>query len=89
MKHTFASSSRHSTSCRPPFVVLSICAYQKNLQEHLQCENIFVLRAIHFSIGHFLFIGIFVLKTASSRTPAIFVFPDAWSCNYRSTSILG
>jgi hypothetical protein len=36
-------------------------------------KNIFVLRAIHFSIGHFPFIGIFVLKAAFSRMPAISV----------------
>jgi hypothetical protein len=33
----------------------------------------FVLRAIHFSIGHFPFVGIFVLKAASSRMLAISV----------------
>jgi hypothetical protein len=41
----------------------------------LVMQNTFVLRAIHFSIGHFPFVRIFfVLKAASSRTPAIFVF---------------
>jgi hypothetical protein len=59
MKHTFASSSRYSGSCGPSSVVLSICVHQKNLQEHLQCKIIFVIRAIHFSIGHFPFVGIF------------------------------
>jgi hypothetical protein len=36
-------------------------------------KNILVLREIHFSIGHFPFVGIFVLKVASSRMPAISV----------------
>jgi hypothetical protein len=43
---------------------------RKNLQEHLWFKHIFVLRAIHFSIGHFPFIGIFVLKMAFS--------PECW-----------
>jgi hypothetical protein len=34
-------------------------------------KNIFVLRAIHFSIGHFSFVDFFVLKAASSRMSAI------------------
>jgi hypothetical protein len=37
-------------------------------------KNIFVLRAIHFSIGHFPVVEIFVLKADSSRMPAISVF---------------
>jgi hypothetical protein len=36
-------------------------------------KNIFVLRAIHFSIGHFPFVEFFVLKAASSRMSAISV----------------
>jgi hypothetical protein len=32
-----------------------------------------VLRAIHFSMGHFPFVGIFVLEAASSWMPAISV----------------
>jgi hypothetical protein len=58
------------------------------------CKNIynvkiFCARAIHFSIGHIPFIGIFVLKTASSRMPAISCLSDAWISNQRSISILG
>jgi hypothetical protein len=37
-------------------------------------QNIFVLKAIHFSIGHFPLVGIFVLKAASFRMPATSVF---------------
>jgi hypothetical protein len=37
-------------------------------------HNIFMLRAIHFSIGHFPFVRIFVLKTAFFQMPAIFEF---------------
>jgi hypothetical protein len=90
MKHTFASSSRHSASCGPSSVILSICVHQKNLQEYLQCETIFVLRAIHFSIGHCPFVGIFVSEDGFLLNCRLSLFfPDAWNCNYRLTSILG
>jgi hypothetical protein len=36
-------------------------------------QNIFRDKAIHFSIGHFPFVRIFVLKAASSRMQATFV----------------
>jgi hypothetical protein len=64
---TFASFSRPSASYRPSSVILRTC---KNVCD---AKNIFVLRAIHFSIGHFPFVGIFVLKAASSRMSAISV----------------
>jgi hypothetical protein len=44
-------------------------------------QNIFVLRAIHFSIGHFPFVRIFVLKEASSRTLTTFHVSDACNSN--------
>jgi hypothetical protein len=42
-------------------------------------QNIFVLRAIHFSIGHFPFARIFVLKAASFPNAGYFRVSDA--CN--------
>jgi hypothetical protein len=42
-------------------------------------QNIFVLRAIHFSIGHFPFVRIFVLKAASFPNAGYFRVPNA--CN--------
>jgi hypothetical protein len=71
---TFASSPRPSASCRPSFVILSSRIVNRRTCKNVcDAKNIFVLRAIHFSIGHFPFIGIFVLKSASSRMPAISV----------------
>jgi hypothetical protein len=65
---TFASSSRPSVSYRPSFVILSSCIVNRRTCKNVcDTKNIFVLRAIHFSIGHFPFVGIFVLKAASSR----------------------
>jgi hypothetical protein len=52
-------------------------------------QNIFVLRAIHFSIGHFPLSGFFVLKAASFPNAGYFRVPDACNSNQRSTSILG
>jgi hypothetical protein len=52
-------------------------------------QNIFILRAIHFSIGHSFLVEFFVLKATSSRMLAISAFLDAWNSNQRSTSILG
>jgi hypothetical protein len=54
----------------------------------LVMQNIFVLRAIHFSIGHFPLPGFFVLKAASFLNVGYFHVPDACSSNQRSTSIL-
>jgi hypothetical protein len=71
---TFASSSRPSSSCRPSFVILgSVIVNRRTCKNVHDAKNIFVLRAIHFSIGHFPFVGIFALKAASSQMPAIFV----------------
>jgi hypothetical protein len=42
-------------------------------------QNIFVLREIHFSIGHFLLSGFFVLKAASFPNAGYFRVLDA--CN--------
>jgi hypothetical protein len=65
---TFASSSK------PSFVILGSCTVNRRTCKNVcDAETIFVLRAIHFNIGHFLFVGIFVLKAASSRMPAISV----------------
>jgi hypothetical protein len=52
-------------------------------------QNIFVLRAIHFSIGHFILSGFFVLKAASFPNAGYFHVPDACNGNQQSTSILG
>jgi hypothetical protein len=57
-------------------------------------QNIFVLRAIHFSIGHFCFVSIFVLKAAFFPNAGYFRVPDACNLdacndNQRSISILG
>jgi hypothetical protein len=57
-------------------------------------QNIFVLRAIHFSIAHFPFVRIFVLKAASFPNAGYFCVPhacnhDACNNNQRSISILG
>jgi hypothetical protein len=52
-------------------------------------QNIFVLSAIHFSIGHFPFVRIFVLKAASSRMSAISRVSDACNSNQQSTLVLG
>jgi hypothetical protein len=53
---------------------LSSCVIIRRTRKNTcNAKNIFVLRAIHFSIGHFSFIENFVLKAASSRMPAIFV----------------
>jgi hypothetical protein len=49
MKHTFASFSRHPAPCRP-FLV------KKHARTSIM-QNIVVLRAIHFSIGHFPLLG--------------------------------
>jgi ABC-type transport system involved in cytochrome bd biosynthesis fused ATPase/permease subunit len=52
-------------------------------------QNIFMLRAIHFSIGHFSLSGFFVLKAASFPNAVYFRASDACNSNQRSTSILG
>jgi hypothetical protein len=52
-------------------------------------QNIFVLRATHFSIGHFPLSGFFVLKAASFPNASYFRVPDACNSNQRPTSILG
>jgi hypothetical protein len=55
-------------------------------------QNIFTLRAIHFSIGHFILSGFFVLKAASFPNAGYFSVPGACNpdaCNQRSISILG
>jgi hypothetical protein len=72
---TFASSSKPSASCRPSFVILGSGTVNRRTYKNVRdAKNIFVLRAIYFSIGHFPFVGIFVLKAASSRMPAITVY---------------
>jgi hypothetical protein len=58
MKHTFASSSGHSAPWWPSFVTLGNCAIRKSCKNTCNVKNIFVLRAIHSSIGHFALIGI-------------------------------
>jgi hypothetical protein len=64
---TFASSSRPSASCRPSFVILGSCTVnRRTCKNACDAKNVVVLRAIHYSIGHFPFVGIFVLKAASS-----------------------
>jgi hypothetical protein len=53
-------------------------------------QNIFVLRAIHFSIGHFPFFQDFLfLKVAAFKNAGYFRVSDACNGNQRSTSILG
>jgi hypothetical protein len=52
-------------------------------------QNIFVLRAIHFSIGHFPLSEFFVLKVASFPNAGYFHVSDACNGNQQSTSILG
>jgi hypothetical protein len=52
-------------------------------------QNIFALRAIHFSIDHFPFVRIFVLKAASFPNVGYFHVSDACNSNQRSISILG
>jgi hypothetical protein len=90
MKHTFASSSRHPASCRTFLIILGSCVVsEKKPARTSVMQNIFVLRAIHFSIGHFPFVRTFVLKAASSPNAGYFRVPDACNGNQRSTSILG
>jgi hypothetical protein len=56
---TSASSSGLSASYRPPFVLLSSSIVMRRTYKNTcDVKNIFVLRAIHFSIGHFPFIEI-------------------------------
>jgi hypothetical protein len=50
-------------------------------------QNSFVLRAIHFSIGHFPFVGIFCSEGCFLPNAGYFRVSDA--CNQQSTSILG
>jgi hypothetical protein len=52
-------------------------------------QNIFMLRTIHSSIGHFPFVRIFVLKAASLPNASYFRVSDDCNSNQRSTSILG
>jgi hypothetical protein len=71
---TFSSSYRPSASCKPSFVILGGCIVNIRTRKNVcDAKNILVLMEIHFSIGHFHFVGIFVLKAASSRMPAIYV----------------
>jgi hypothetical protein len=71
---TFASSSKPSASCRPSFVILGSGIVNRRTCKNVRdAKNIFVLRAIHLSIGNSLFVGIFVLKATSSQMSAIFV----------------
>jgi hypothetical protein len=44
-------------------------------------QNIFVLRAIHFSIGHFPLSGFFVPKVASFPNAGCFHVSDACNSN--------
>jgi hypothetical protein len=53
MKHTFASSSRLPASCRLSLEILDSCVANKEPARMFVMQNIFVLMAIHFSIGHF------------------------------------
>jgi hypothetical protein len=58
----------------PSFVILGSGIVNRRTCKNVRdAKNIFMLRTIHFSIGHFPFVGIFVLKAASSRMPAISV----------------
>jgi hypothetical protein len=62
------------------------------IKEHARMfvmQNIFVLREIHFSIGHFPLSGFFVLKAASFPNAVYFCVSDACNSNQRSTSVLG
>jgi hypothetical protein len=58
MKHTFASSSRLPTSCRLSLAILDSVLTIKEPARMFVMQNIFVLRAIHFSIGHFPLSGL-------------------------------
>jgi hypothetical protein len=92
MKHTFASSSRHPASRRLSLVILGICVAAKKPTKMFVMQNIFVLRAIHFSIGHLLLSGFFALKAVSFPNAGCFHVSDACNpdaCNQRSISILG
>jgi hypothetical protein len=44
-------------------------------------QNIFVLRATHFGIGHFPLSGFFVLKVASFPNAGYFCVSDACNSN--------
>jgi hypothetical protein len=91
MKHTFASSSRHSAPCRLLFVILGICVVNKG-----NCKN--VCNVEHFRAKGTLVLAIsllsrsFVLKAASFPNAGCFHVLDACNpdvCNQRSISILG
>jgi hypothetical protein len=88
MKYTFTSFSRHPASCWPYLVILGSCVVSEKPARTSITQNIFVLRAIHFSIGHFPFVRIFVLKATSFSNACYFRVPDACNGNQRSTSIL-
>jgi hypothetical protein len=52
-------------------------------------QNIFVLRAIHFSIGHLPFVRIFCSEGGFFPNAGYFRIFDACNNNQRSTSMLG
>jgi hypothetical protein len=53
----------------------------KKLARTSVMQNIFVLRAIHFSIGHFPLSGFFVLKATSFPNAGYFRVSDACNSN--------
>jgi hypothetical protein len=58
----------------PSFVILGSGIVNRRTCKNVRdAKNIFVRRAIHFSISHFPFVRIFVLKAASSQMLAISV----------------
>jgi hypothetical protein len=89
-RHTFDSSSRPSAS--HPLAILGRWVIKIKPARNVSSVEHLVLRAIHLSIGHLLYLRFFVLKAASFLNASYSCVSNACNpgaCDQQSTSILG